>query len=193
MKKPIISITIISLAVVLLTFFVILPKYEELNSKNLQVEEKRFEFDTLEEYFRELSLKYEELGKYESEMAKIDSALPDNPNIASVFYFIQNMAEENGISLISVSLTSSPIRRAGVEQLKESDVKENRFFVNVAGSYSSFKDFLSALEKSARLIEVEEISFSSFRGMERATGAIMPFSPSEDVLFFDLQMKVYSY
>ncbi len=194
MKRPIILISIVSAAVILLAFFVILPKYEELNSKSFQVEEKRFEFETLEDYFKDISFKDEELKKYESEMAKINSAIPDRPGIPSVFYFIQNTAEENGISLVSVNSSSSPIRKirkAGAEELKESDIKENRFSVSVAGSYSSFKNFLSVLEKSARLIEVENISFSSFGGMEM--GSEMSSLPSEDIFFFDLQMKVYSY
>lgn len=185
MKRPVISIIIISLAVILLAFFVILPEYKELNSKNFQVEEKRFEFETLEEYFRELSLKNEELEKYESKIAKIGSSLPDNPNIASVFYFIQKTAEENGIFLISTTLASSK-KKSQTEKLEASEIKESKFSINVIGSYSSFKHFLSVLEKSARLIEVEEISFSSLKEMETTIETGNLFS-------FDLQMRVYSY
>jgi len=193
MQRPIISTAIVSLIVISLAFFLVLPKYDELNAKNFQVEEKRFRFETLEDYFKDISFKNEELKKYESEMAKINSALPDDSNMPSVFYFIQNTAEENGISLISVDLSST--RRKAQErktgEIEESELKENAFSINVAGSYTSFKDFLSVLEKSARLIEVEEISFSSAGGKRTIPG--MAYYPSKDIFFFDLQMKVYSY
>ena len=191
MKRPVISITIISLAVILLAFFVILPEYEALNSKNLQVEEKKSEFKKINDYFEDLSLQNEELEKYELEIAKIDSALPDNPSMPSVFYFIQNTAEENEISLTEVNMGYSRIKE-GIEESEILDIKENRFSVSVVGSYSSFKDFLSVLEKSARLIEIEEIYFSSF-GKTEATTELIVFSPSEDIFSFDLEMKVYSY
>ena len=191
MKRPIILITIISLAVILLAFFVILPEYEALNSKNLQVEEKKSELKKINDYFEDLSLQNEELEKYELEIAKIDSALPDNPNMPSVFYFIQNTAEENGISLTAVDMGYSRIKEA-TEQSKVLDIKENRFSISVIGSYSSFKDFLSVLEKSSRLIEIEEIYFSSFEKANTTTELIV-FSPSEDIFSFDLEMKVYSY
>ena len=190
MKRPVISITIISLAVILLAFFVILPEYEALNSKNLQVEEKKSEFKKINDYFEDLSLQNEELEKYELEIAKIDSALPDNPSMPSVFYFIQNTAEENEISLTEVNMGYSRIKE-GIEESEILDIKENRFSVSVVGSYSSFKDFLSVLEKSARLIEIEEIYFSSF-GKTEATTELIVFSPSEDIFSFDLEMKVYS-
>jgi len=191
MKRPVISITIIFLAVILLAFFVILPKYEELNSKNLQVEEKKSDLKKINDYFEDLSFQNEELEKYELEIAKIDSALPANPSMPSVFYFIQNTAEENGISLTAIDMGYSRIKE-GTEELESLDIKENRFSVSVVGSYSFFKDFLSVLEKSSRLIETEEIYFSYFEKAKTTTEPIT-FSPSEDVFSFDLEMKVYSY
>jgi len=193
MQRPIISTAIVSLIVITLAFFALLPKYDELNAKNFQVEEKRFRFETLEDYFKDISFKNEELKKYESEVAKINSALPDNSNMPSVFYFIQNTAEEKEISLMSVDLSSTRgrIQERRTGETEESDLKENAFSISVAGPYSSFKDFLSVLEKSARLIEVEEISFSSAGGKRMIPGIL--YYPSEDTFFFDLQMKVYSY
>ncbi|MGB2762345.1 MAG: type 4a pilus biogenesis protein PilO [Minisyncoccales bacterium] len=192
MKKPIIFITITFLIVILLAFFVLLPKYEELDAKDSKLEGRKADLEKINDYFDNLVFQNEKLAEYEQEMAKIDSALPDKPAMPSVFNFIQNTAGENGVSLTSATLSSSrrTTQKAKAGEIETSDIKEDMFSITVAGSYSSFKNFLSVLEKSARLIDVEQLSFSSFGEMMMAAG--MP-DYSSDTLLFSLQMKVYSY
>jgi Tfp pilus assembly protein PilO len=58
--------------------------------------------------------------------------------------------------------------------------KEYRFSLELSGSYPAFKNFLAILEKSAKIIEVENISFSS---------------PAKDdsAFSFNVAVKFYSY
>ena len=192
MKRPIIFITITSLIVILLAFFVLLPKYEELDAKDYQLEGRKKALEKINDYFEDLASQNKKLAEYEESMAKINSALPDKPAMPSVLNFIQRTANENGVSLTSAALSSSrkTTKTTKTEETGASDIKENTFSISVAGSYSSFKNFLSVLEKSARLIETETLTFFSFGGMTMYTG--MP-DYSLDTFLFELQMKVYSY
>ena len=68
-------------------------------------------------------------------------------------------------------------------QLQEVSIK-----CSLSGSYPGFKNFLSALQKSARLFEVESISFSSAQEKEEKKE-----KEAEEMLDFDLEIKAYSY
>jgi len=149
------------------------PKYQDLKSLQKKVEEKRVELQSKEEYFLNLSNIAEELKKYQDQLFKIDSALPPDPSIPALTNFLQKKISQSGLVLNEVSLVSiTPFEDLpGIQKI--------HLDLRVLGSYSSFKNFLLTLEKSARLIEVENIAFSSPEDKD-------PFS-------FDLRIKVYSY
>jgi len=149
------------------------PRYQNLKELQESVSQKETEIQQQEQYFSNLSQIEEKIRKYDKELAKINSALPEDPSLPSLFNFLQKASSQSGLILKGISpfeislLESSP------------NLKEIQFSFQVSGPYSSFKDFLSTLENSARLIEVENISFSS---------------PKEGELFnFNLRVKVYSY
>ena len=152
---------------------VLWPKYTEFTSLKNTVKAKEAQFAEGEEYFAELAKAEEELAKYQRSLDKIDAALPDYPALASLFHFIQQASSQTGLILRSVSppLTGS----AG----KGSQLKKTEANVQVAGSYPSFKQFVSTLEKSARLIEIENISFTNSEQGQQTT--------------FNIRVKVFSY
>ena len=117
---------------------------------------------------------FKKLEDYEESLEKIEDALPSTPSLAPLIYFLQTKSSENGLifrraNLLSVSLVS-----------EKSDIKEIIFSLEFFGSYPAFKKFLSSLEKSARLIEVESISFVS----QQESSQTYPFN---------LTIKVHSY
>lgn len=184
MKKPIILTSIVLLIVFLLTFFILMPKYEEFNKKTAELEQREQDLKKLESYFSNLAKTKEKLQAFETELSLIDSALPSSSDMPSVFNFVQATAEKNGLVLSSVSLSSSATKTrtsAAATVTETGRMKNNSFSVSVSGSYSAFKNFLSEIEKSARFIEIESISFSS------------GFYGSGGIFDFNLQMKVYSY
>lgn len=194
MKRPIISTTIILLVVFLLGYFILLNQFNEIRLLKFNLKQKTDDFKSLEEYFNKLSLINEELAEYETEMQKIHSALPLKAGIPSVFNFIQKVSLENNLELQRLSLNISQSSKTTKPVVKDSKVKETSFSLVISGSYNDFKNFLSVLEKSSRIIELENIDFSY-------TGTVNPYnSYSEPVgnssgnpISFNLEMKVYSY
>lgn len=186
MKRPIILTSIIILAVFLLGYFVLLEKYNDLRSFRFQIEQKKLDLEDLRESFTSLSNLDEELKEYESEISRISSALPADADIPSVANFIQEISKENELTIESLEFgqdVSSRSSRSSTKTVQAiegaSDIKENNFSLSLFGSYSDFKNFLSSLEKSVRIIGIKEMTFSSLTGSLNFT--------------FDLELKVYSY
>ncbi len=139
-----------------LFFLVILPKAQTFFSLNNEILEKDTELRYQEENYQELQGISDKLKTYENSLARIDSALPNTGSILLFLDFIQKASAQSGLSLktISPSLTDSAEKEGGT-------IKEMKANLTVSGSYSDFMGFLSFLENSARLIEVENISFAS--------------------------------
>jgi len=158
--------------VLILGALVIWPKHQDFTDLGNKVETKKSELQYNEEYFQELEVIKEKLEEKKEEVAKIDSALPQEKSLPPVFDFIQEISSESGLIFKSLS----PFAASYLEEFPE--IQETRFTIVLSGTYPSFKSFLSALEKSARMIEAENISFSS---------------EGEEPLTFNLRLKVYSY
>jgi len=157
------------------------PKLQETGEIKENIRAKEAEIKTAEEYFSDLNKTKADLEKYEIELSKIDSALPNNPSVPTFFDFLQKVSSQSGLILerLSSFVTAPSTNFPGFQ--------ETVFSFDVRGSYSSLKTFLSVLEKSARLIEVENIAFSSAVKSEI-------ISPKEKDLFtFSLRVRVYSY
>jgi Tfp pilus assembly protein PilO len=164
-----------------ITFLILWPKTEELKIKRLEVREKLNEFETKEEYLSSISQAYDQLKNYQTQVDQVNQALPDNPSLPSVFNYIQKTASESGLILVKLGkfkTTNVPQTVvSGQETTVLAGVKETDFDIELAGSYSAFKSFLARLEKSARLIKIENLSFVS----------------EKESFIFNLRLKVYSY
>ena len=158
--------------VLILGILVVFPKYQDFSDLGNRVEVKESELQYNEEYFRELDQIKEKLEEKTEEVSKIDSALPQEKSLPPIFNLIQEISSESGLIFKSLS----PFTMSYSEEFPR--IQETRFTVVLSGTYPSFKSFLSVLEKSARMIEAENISFSS---------------EGEEPLNFSLRLKVYSY
>ncbi len=149
------------------------PKFQDLREVQKNIKEKGEQLQSNEEYFSNLEEIKINLEEYQGELSKISSALPDDPSLPSLFDFLQKASSQSGLVLKGIS----PFTISSLEEFPA--FKEIQFGLEIAGSYSSFKNFLSILEESARMIEVENISF---------------LSPEEGRPFtFNLGIQVYSY
>ncbi len=169
-----IAIAVTLFIVLVLGFYLVAPEYQEFRDSQLELSKKEAEFEGREAYFLEVANTFRKLKIYEDELEKIDSALPASPSLASLIYFLQKKSAETGLILQAANL------RKISSIAKTSDIKETRFYLEFFGSYFAFKNFLSSLEKSARLIEVESVSFASLKD-------------TDETYPFKLIIKTYSY
>jgi len=153
-------------------YFLCWPKYKEFQTKKSEIEIKDEEIRLKEEYLSILKTFSERLLKYSEQLSKIDSAFPVNPSPALMFNFFQKASSENGLILTETNTST--------EQSPEGRIQETSFSISVSGSYSAFKNFLSTIYASSRIIEVKSINFSSEE-------------EGRDLFNFNLELKTQSY
>jgi len=149
------------------------PKYQEYRKAGLEIEQKDNEITVDHQYFITLTGARKQLQGYQEELKKIDSALPEKPFVPSLLNFLQGLSSQSGLVFVDPS-SFQTITRSELPALTET-----RISFSLIGSYDNLKKYLAALEKSARIIEVEKISFSS-----PAAGKLSTFR---------LEIKTFSY
>lgn len=158
---------------------VLSPKYHDLEDIQFRLEEKKIELQSKEKYFSRLREISSELENYQDSILKINSAIPQNPFLPSLYDFIQNKISESGLVLEEINLEVigkktlneekkeiSEIKnlwQVPVKEIKPDDKRIKEILINLSifGNYSNFKNFLSKLEKTARLIEIKSINLFS--------------------------------
>jgi Tfp pilus assembly protein PilO len=154
-----------SLIIVLiaLTFGIVLtvPKYQDLQDLKVVEAQKSADLKNKEEYFNQLAEISSELKNYEGNLQKIKTALPVDTGIASLANFLQSSSSQSGLILKNLTYGSGVSASAAAGQSGEVSyiLKTYDISMSLSGSYGAFKDFLSKIEKSSRVIEMQEISF----------------------------------
>jgi Tfp pilus assembly protein PilO len=156
-----------------LGFGTLFPKSQQLQTMKNMIQKRQQKIEVEQEYFLNIRQIKDKLAEYPEALAKIGSALPFGHSVPSLLNFLQKASSQSGLILKEISpFTISPAGEA-------TSVKATQLSFTVVGSYNSFKSFITTLEKSARLIEIESISFSS---------------PKEGDLFtFSLRITTHSY
>ena len=155
MKKYFFQITVgLLLANFIFLLALVLPKYQEWQQFRLEVKVKQAELKVREDYFANLKKLSQKLNGYPEALAKIDSALPDNPSLPSVLDFLQSQASQNNLVLKRIGL--GPISLVS----ERPPVQRETLSLEVAGSYENFRPMLKIIENSSRLIQVDNLSFS---------------------------------
>ena len=160
------------LIVIAIAVLVLWPMYQGLEIVRSDIERERTEVQVKKEYVLKLDEIKAQLDDRQAEVSRIQTALPASPAVPSLFNYLQRTSSEYGLVLTEIS----PFAVSSSKTF--TDLKETAFSIKVSGPYPSLKNFISTLEKSARLIEVEN----------------MTLSPTQDESFnFNLSLKVFSY
>jgi Tfp pilus assembly protein PilO len=160
------------LIVIVVAVLVLWPKFQELQAIQSDIEKEKAEIQLKKEYVLMLDDVMAGLESNREGISKIRTALPVNPSVPSLFNYLQRTASSSGLVLTEISPFT--VSLSGTI----TGLRETVFTIKASGSYSSFKNFISTLEKSARLIEVEGISLSS---------------DPEELFSFNLKLKTFSY
>jgi Tfp pilus assembly protein PilO len=164
MKREIFYSLIFLLISIFLFVFFVIPKIKSVSILKSELLQTKKELETSEKYFQDIASMLEELKNYPEEISKINSALPDEPDLPSFFHNFQKLSLQSGIlfeTISSINFSS--------EEGKE--LKKWTVSLGLVGTYNSLKSLISALEMSARLINVEKISISP--GKERNNYSII--------------------
>lgn len=169
MNRPLFSIVVLAGAI-LAAFFFTWPALQDLQFLLLEKRSKLAEFENRQAYFANLASLQTQLKDFEPLLAKLDSALPEDTFLPSLYQLIQEISADSGLVLKSIV--------AQVEKT-ESPVQTIDLQLKIAGSYESFKSFLKNIQNAWRLISIDSLTFVSPKA-----------GPSFEV---SLRMQAYSY
>jgi Tfp pilus assembly protein PilO len=170
-----IAIALTLFIILLLVFFLVVPEYNTFQSLQTSLGEKKAEFNAEYDYYAAITKTYDDLQSHQDDLKKIDDALPQNPALGEIIYFLQQTAKENGLIAKDLFLSkSSP----NTYETSANIIKDIVFSIDLIGDYPSLEGFMVSLEKSSHIFEITSISFDS--------SLKPPYT-------FSLQIKTHSY
>jgi Tfp pilus assembly protein PilO len=192
-----IAIAVMIFAIILLVFFLVSPEYNTFTGLETQLGEKQAEYDAEFSYYNAIAATYQNLQSHQDDINKVDDALPTNPDLGKIIYFLQQASTQNGMMIKDLFLSKSSQNIA--QSNTGGNIKNIVFSMDVLGNYSSLEQFLISLEQSSRIFEITSISFGSSAPTPAASsqGAAQAPAPSQfqiqQTYSFNLQIKTYSY
>ena len=182
-----ITIALIILAIILLVIFVVMPEYTTFGALQTQLAEKKAQFNAEHDYYAAIAKTYDDLQVHKDDIKKIDDALPTDPDLGRIVYYLQQNATSNGMIIKNLFLSKSSPAKAGAVN----SVGDMVFSVDLLGQYPSLEQFIISLEKSSRIFEVTNISFGS--SSQQAVGSTQTQFQMQETYDFNLQIKTHSY
>lgn len=151
---PLVVSIVLILAIIFFWSRFIIPSFNKLTDKMREIKEQKILTEDDARYFANVKDLQEKLKQYPEELSKVSDALPGDNHLPSLFNFLQKTCSQTGLVFQGMSPFS-------VSSVKDRTFKETKTTVYLFGPYDSLKNFLGIIENSARVIEVESISFSS--------------------------------
>ncbi len=192
-NKPVTSI-ILFIIIVILVFLFVWPKYHEFGVAKMVLAKTQAEFNGGSAYYAQISEIIKEIQDRKEVLDKISSALPKEASVAPLIYFFQQKAAETGLLIRSITFSNNVPSSAASAGGKVANgtgkktVKDMAFSLDLVGNYQGLKNFLTSLEKSARLFEVDAITLVPLQvqGASGAKNKVQTYS-------FKLQVKTHTY
>lgn len=173
MVKTVITILLV-LGIAAVGFVFLLPEWKNFVSVREEIKNLRSisgELDGLIENKDALIDSVNRISK--NDLDRINQAMPQEKHAAELLTFFENLSGRSGLVLKNIDLADkTEARTAGaLNQPKpgasiilpksNSQISEFPITMNLLGTYDAFKTFLSGLEKSLRIIHVQNVTFGS--------------------------------
>jgi len=172
----IVIIFIIAIFILLSVFFILVPKYNDIQ-EGIEVsnEKKKIQKDALVAYDKRLDLYISSFEKIkELNKQKLSVLLPDKDLKENLLTQFEEIARRKGLLLTSLSIDTPDIDaiiNPKPNSRKVSSKNEGRLpagvgsvgiSMNLVGlDYESFKEFLQMIEKSLRIMDINNLSFDN--------------------------------
>lgn len=145
----------------------IVPHYNQISDLRAQ----KTDYETVLANARKYKEERDALRKrYDSfdavKLEQLATMLPNNPDNMKLILALQSVASQYGLVLQNVKTedaaeTSSTNNRPGHGSQASADLGTLTINFSVAGPYTAFTNYIRAIEKSLRMIEIQKISFAA--------------------------------
>ncbi len=170
------STTIILISVIitiLISGILLVPTLIKFTDKKTSIAEARAQLENQNEFIAQLKETELKLMENVEIVSKIENALPLGPDAASLLDFLDESAGRNGVNLEDITW---------LDRNTTTETRDEEYLMSIgfSGSYYSFINFINDIEKSSRIIDINQIEFSS------SNEAGLPIQ-------FKLYLKIHSY
>jgi Tfp pilus assembly protein PilO len=192
-------VPLIMLAVSVGLFFTYTQKtwisIQELRTKQTEYNDALTNANELEQVRNDLLAKYNAFDP--SSIEKLKKLLPDNVDNIKLILEINEVAFKYGMLLKNVKFdaTDQNSNSSSVQERNSSIAQKNKSYgtfdveFSSEGTYSNFVSFMSDLEKSLRIVDVNAITFSSPE-LPQTLGGVSPSKP-KDSYKYDFKISTY--
>lgn len=179
----------------LVVWLAALPAWTQVAELRKEAALKKKSIDLERQVIEKLNSVNQVLDSQKSNVERLEQAIPSFEFKPEMISIMENLASQNGLNLFRVDVESAsddtsartPSSRALVlsnkEMTKVLDVE-----VSASGNYGAFKNWLGAVEKSLRLLDITEISFTVSQN-KTAEGEITP--DVDPVIDYSVSIKTY--
>lgn len=161
MNKNAITILILLLAIIAVIFGLMIPFYNQVRGTKNELEKNQkifIETEETVELIKQLAPKYEAALK---EFNQIDSVLPDEEDFSGLIVNFEDMALKGGIFLESIAFQPGTPRSTATEKPLGLIFKTVGLQLRAMGTYESSKNFIKAIEKNIRLMDIGNIKLNT--------------------------------
>ena len=193
-SKFIINI-LVAAGLVALVWLVVLPSWSGVAALRQEAALKKKSIELERQVIDKLNAVNQVLDSQKSNVERLEQAVPSLEFKPEMISIMENLASQNGLNLVRVIVESAPEdtsartpnSRAVVAASKEM-IKTLTVGVSASGNYGSFKNWLGAVEKSLRLLDVTKISFAVAQ-KKTAEGELV--ADVDPIIDYSVSMKTY--
>ena len=145
-------------------WFVLAPAWADVFALRKEVGLKKTSIELEKKIVEKLNSINQVLDTQKSNVERLEQAIPSSEFKPELISIMESLANQNGLSLTSVNIelpieSGSVSNRRGSTAPKES-IGKLLVSINASGTYSSFKSWLEAVQKSLRILDINKITFS---------------------------------
>ena len=168
---------ILFFAAIAVGFWVLWPLYGDIQSAILLREQNRDNLIQRKKLTENLERLISQYNERSSDISSLSKAIPNGQNVPELLVNLEAIASESGLVFKGVNFKPKDLKAPGIKTL----IAE----IRVTGSYPDFLNYLKAMEKSLRIFDVANISFSGVSPGQT--------SARTDNLNFNLTVNTYYY
>ena len=167
-NTPYLVLTGVVLVAIVFVFTVMQPQLDSITALRHDITDNTNTLKTKQDFISSLSAKVQQLQAQPQAEQQLAVVVPQGDMTQDIVRVVSQYASQVGLVIIGVTNNSvaqqaqldASIARGDVTSTP-SDVRTLSFQVQTSGTYGQLRDFLKALEKSPRIIDVVHLSIKS--------------------------------
>lgn len=183
-QNPLLQTILIVIVIAVFGWFVLGPKYSKTQQTREQLAQLEEQRSSLEADQLELNKLISELEDSKDEVKLLDEAVPLTARPTKIALVLETFAQNTGMTLsqLSVGTPEKFIASGNKDQLKDPfngnrEITAIEVSITAKGSIEQFRNFLTLLEESGRIIDVSALTVTS----------------TQDGPNYALRLKTYAY